>query len=98
MTPTSPREFREYADKCIRWAGTAKTEHERDFFLKIARTWLDAALRVERTLAIIDEDAEKAMAPSRTDGASRYPHRPSSSFGSSARSRRGPFSAGGLDG
>ena len=46
MTPASPKEFREYADKCIRWAGTAKTEHERDFFLKIARTWLDAALRV----------------------------------------------------
>jgi hypothetical protein len=48
------------SDKCIRWAGTAKSEHERDFFLKIARTWLDAALRVESTLAIIDEHAEKA--------------------------------------
>ena len=60
MTPASPKEFREYADKCIRWAGTAKSEHERDFFLKIARTWLDAALRLERTLAIIDEHTEKA--------------------------------------
>ena len=60
MTPASPKEFREYADKCSRWAGTAKSEHERDFFLNIARTWLDAALRVEMTLAIIDEHTERA--------------------------------------
>jgi hypothetical protein len=43
---TSAKEFREYADECKEWAKTAKTDHERDTFLQMAKSWLDAALLV----------------------------------------------------
>jgi hypothetical protein len=52
---SSPKEEREYADECIGWARTARTDQERDIFLQMARTWIEAAVRLERTLGIIDE-------------------------------------------
>jgi hypothetical protein len=43
----SAKEFREYADECMGWAKTAKTDHERDIFLQMARTWIEAAIKSE---------------------------------------------------
>jgi hypothetical protein len=40
----SATEYREYADECFAWAKQAKTDSERDIFLQMARTWMEAAL------------------------------------------------------
>jgi hypothetical protein len=42
---SSPEEYRVYAEECFDWARTARTERERDIFLQMARTWLEAAVR-----------------------------------------------------
>jgi hypothetical protein len=47
LNATSAKEFREYADECMDWARTARSEQERDIFLEMAKTWLEAAIRSE---------------------------------------------------
>jgi hypothetical protein len=37
-------EYRAYADECLGWAKTAQSEKEREIFLQMAKTWMDAAL------------------------------------------------------
>jgi hypothetical protein len=37
------QEYRDYADECVAWAKQAKTDSERDLFLKMAEDWLRAA-------------------------------------------------------
>jgi len=37
-------EYRAYADECFGWAKIARTEREREIFLQMARTWMEAAL------------------------------------------------------
>ena len=59
----SPKELRKYADECIRWARAAHTDKEREIFLKLARMWLDGAVRLEKSLGIIDEHLEKRERP-----------------------------------
>jgi hypothetical protein len=44
---TTPKEYREYADECFGWAKTAKSDREREIFLQMAETWLEAAIRAE---------------------------------------------------
>jgi len=39
----TPEECRKNAEECLRWAGSAKTEGERQSFLDMARTWTEAA-------------------------------------------------------
>ena len=41
---SSATEYREYADECMGWAKSAKTDYERDLFLQMAKAWMDAAL------------------------------------------------------
>jgi hypothetical protein len=41
---SSAKEYREYATECMDWAKSAKTEQERDIFLQMAKSWMDAAL------------------------------------------------------
>jgi hypothetical protein len=45
--PSSPAEFREFAQECLRWAGESKSERHRQVLLEMARTWLQAAVEVE---------------------------------------------------
>jgi hypothetical protein len=45
---SSAKEFREYADECMDWARTARSERERAIFLEMAQTWMAAAARLER--------------------------------------------------
>ena len=40
---SSVEEYRAYADECFGWAKTARTERERQIFLEMAQTWLQAA-------------------------------------------------------
>ena len=40
---TTADEYRQFAEECLRWAGTAKTEEEKKAFLDMAETWTKAA-------------------------------------------------------
>jgi hypothetical protein len=44
---SSAKEFREFAKECVDWARTAKSEEERNIFLQMAQTWIEAAGRLE---------------------------------------------------
>ena len=46
--PSSPEAFREFAQECLRWAGETKSERHRQALLEMSRTWIQAALEVER--------------------------------------------------
>jgi hypothetical protein len=41
---SSAEDYRAYANECFDWARTARTEREREIFLQMARTWLEAAV------------------------------------------------------
>jgi hypothetical protein len=43
----TPEHYRAYAEECLGWARTAKTDREREIFIEMARTWLKAAARFE---------------------------------------------------
>jgi hypothetical protein len=44
----SSKEYREFADECLGWAKTARSDRERRIFLQMAETWLEAAVLAER--------------------------------------------------
>jgi hypothetical protein len=50
-----PKEFREFAQECLRWADETKSEQHRQVLLDMATTWMQAALQLERSLALIDD-------------------------------------------
>ena len=43
----SAKEYREFADECMGWAKTARSNQERQIFTQMARTWLWAAARLD---------------------------------------------------
>jgi hypothetical protein len=43
----SSQEFRDFANECLDWAKTARSDSERDIFLQMAQVWLEAAVRSE---------------------------------------------------
>lgn len=43
----SIQEFRDLAEESLSWAQLAKTDKERDLFLRIARSWRETAARFE---------------------------------------------------
>jgi hypothetical protein len=55
--PSSPKEFREFAQECLRWADETKSERHRQILRDTAATWMQAALQLERGLALIDDSA-----------------------------------------
>ena len=69
-------EYRTFADECLGWAKTARSERERNIFLQMAQTWLNAAVLAEgratrrvltrsrRAATLIPRDAPR-IAPSR---------------------------------
>jgi hypothetical protein len=40
----SSKEYREFADECLHWAKTARSDREKRVFLQMAETWLKAAV------------------------------------------------------
>jgi hypothetical protein len=44
----SEKEYLKYADECMGWAKTARTDKERQIFVEMASTWLRAAALAER--------------------------------------------------
>ena len=53
----SPEEFREFAQECLRWAGETKSDRHRQVLREMARTWIQAALELERSLGLISGGA-----------------------------------------
>jgi hypothetical protein len=47
---SAPKEFREFATESMDWARTARSDRERAIFLRMAQTWLEAAIALERKL------------------------------------------------
>jgi hypothetical protein len=41
---SSAEEYQAYADECLDWAKTARSQREREIFLEMAKTWAAAAL------------------------------------------------------
>ena len=41
-------DYRAFADECMGWAKTARTDRERRIFLQMVETWLEAAAIAER--------------------------------------------------
>ena len=44
----SSKEYREFADECLHWAKTARSNREKRIFLQMAETWLKAAVLADR--------------------------------------------------
>ena len=61
--PSSPKEFREFAQECLRWADETKSERHRQVLRDMAATWMQAALQLERSLALIDDDTRHPRLP-----------------------------------
>src|SRR5947209_10553264 len=61
--PSSPKEFREFAQECLRWADETKSERHRQVLLDMAATWMQAALQLERNFALIDDDTRYPRVP-----------------------------------
>ena len=67
--PTTPKEYREFAAECLRWA-TEAAEDDRQAFLDMARDWTLAAMRLEGTLIPTSEQPLPPLA-----GATKRAHR-----------------------
>jgi hypothetical protein len=61
--PSSPNDFREFAQECLRWADETKSERHRQVLRDMAATWMQAALQLERSLALIDDDTRHPRVP-----------------------------------
>jgi hypothetical protein len=53
---TSPKEYRDFALECAKQATETKDEKLRAILLGTARLWMEAAMQVERSLALQDDD------------------------------------------
>jgi hypothetical protein len=50
----SPKAYRDFAQDCLRGAAETKSERHRQILLEMAKTWMQAALEVERSLGLTD--------------------------------------------
>jgi hypothetical protein len=46
--PMSPKEYREFAAQCLRWAVRAKSDEHKSIMLKMAHHWTQTAEKLER--------------------------------------------------
>jgi hypothetical protein len=59
----SAKEFREYADECLGWAKTAKSDKDRRNFLQMAQAWLEAADLLGRGQSIAQRESHALDQP-----------------------------------
>ena len=52
---TSPKELRQFALECAKRAANTKDERLRKILLDISRTWSQAAMEIERSIALEDD-------------------------------------------
>ena len=55
MSSPSPKEYDEFADECLRYAGETRSESHRHVLLEMAKTWHEAALEIERSWTLMDD-------------------------------------------
>jgi hypothetical protein len=55
-------EFRQYAEEAVRWARKSKTEHEKQAFMDLARTWTEAAVQSDR-IVVVSRRMPESRAP-----------------------------------
>ena len=55
---TTAKEYREFANECLRWAAEIKADDDRQAFLDMARDWTFAAMRLEGILIPDGKDAQ----------------------------------------
>jgi hypothetical protein len=48
---TSPKEYRDFAAQCLRWAVRAKSEEHKSIMLSMAERWMQTARELERAAA-----------------------------------------------
>ncbi len=58
--PSTPKEYREFAAECLRWANEVPDD-EKQAFLDMARDWTLAALRLEAPLSRTAESQRSPM-------------------------------------
>jgi hypothetical protein len=65
---TTATEYRRFLDECLHWADKARSPDERKTFLQMAKTWHEAAIRLEQSLGRVRESRERVERTSkRTD-------------------------------
>ena len=53
---SSPKEFRDFALRCMRWAEQAGDEKQRYLWLEMAAYWMRAAVALEKPIALVDDN------------------------------------------
>jgi hypothetical protein len=48
-TLVSPKQYRDFAAQCLRWAARAKHEEHKNMMLEMANHWMQKAQELERT-------------------------------------------------
>jgi hypothetical protein len=46
--PMSPRQYRDFAEQCLRWAAHARHEEHKSMMLQMADHWMQTAQELER--------------------------------------------------
>jgi hypothetical protein len=60
---SAAQQYRENAAECVGWARTARTDKERATFFQMARTWIEAAERLEsHPSPVISDDPTNEIA------------------------------------
>ena len=54
---TTPAEYREFAQDCLRWADNAKDASERDTLIGVARMWLRTASLMDGHIILAKDPA-----------------------------------------
>lgn len=54
---TTPAQFNDFAQECVRWAKEAKDASERDTLIRAARLWTQAALLLEPYISLASNPA-----------------------------------------
>lgn len=54
--PGNPEECRQHALECVRLAQASINPQRREFFAKLAKTWIGLAKELERSRELLDDD------------------------------------------
>jgi hypothetical protein len=74
-TSLSPKEYRDFAAQCLRWAARAKREEHKNIMLQMADHWMQTAQKLERadTFRCVRSGARLASTTTLQDDARQKP-------------------------
>jgi hypothetical protein len=58
---TTPADFREFADDCLRWAEDAEDAGQRDTLIGIARMWMETALTIDQYVTLAGDTPARSI-------------------------------------